>query len=249
MTRGERRQLPAVSRIAWAQTYPSQPVRIIVGLPAGTATDILARLVGQSLSERLGKQFIVENRPGAAGNIATEVVMRASPDGYTLLQVNSGNAVNASLYANLNFNFIRDITPVACIARTPFVMVVNPSSPAKTVPEFIAYAKANPGKINMASPGIGSANHIFGASFAMMAGIDLVHVPYRGELHCPPRDLDVEPARPHRRATQRFRLNSQAKLRKSCRAALLAGSSLRAQPANRQPQGQTGVTTTSRRAR
>jgi len=178
--------LPAVSRIAWAQTYPSQPVRIIVGLPAGTATDILARLVGQSLSERLGKQFIVENRPGAAGNIATEVVMRASPDGYTLLQVNSGNAVNASLYANLNFNFIRDITPVACIARTPFVMVVNPSSPAKTVPEFIAYAKANPGKINMASPGIGSANHIFGASFAMMAGIDLVHVPYRGELHCPP---------------------------------------------------------------
>ncbi len=243
--------LPAVSRIAWAQTYPSQPVRIIVGLPAGTATDILARLVGQSLSERLGKQFIVENRPGAAGNIATEVVMRASPDGYTLLQVNSGNAVNASLYANLNFNFIRDITPVACIARTPFVMVVNPSSPAKTVPEFIAYAKANPGKINMASPGIGSANHIFGASFAMRS----FPVPRvccgrirRGRPGIQ-RDLDVEPARPHRRATQRFRLNSQAKLRKSCRAALLAGSSLRAQPANRQPQGQTGVTTTSRRAR
>src|SRR5262245_57429152 len=163
--------LPAVSRIAWAQTYPSQPVRIIVGLPAGAATDILARFVGQLLSERLGKQFIVENRPGAAGNIATELVTRASPDGYTLLQVNSGNAVNASLYANLNFNFIRDITPVACIARTPFVMVVNPSSPAKTVPEFIAYAKANPGKINMDSPGIGSANHIFGASFAMMAGM------------------------------------------------------------------------------
>ena len=174
--------LPTLSRIARAQAYPSQPVRIIVGLPAGTATDILARLVSQSLSERLGKQFIVENRPGAAGNIATEVVTRASPDGYTLLQVNSGNAVNASLYANLNFNFIRDITPVACIARTPFVMVVNPSSPAKTVPEFIAYAKANPGKINMASPGIGSANHIFGASFAMMAGIDLVHVPYRGDF-------------------------------------------------------------------
>src|SRR5215475_5083153 len=141
--------LPALSRIAKAQTYPSQPVRIIVGLPAGTATDILARLVGQSLSERLGKQFIVENRPGAGGNIGTEAVVRASPDGYTLLQVNS---VNASLYANLNFNFIRDIAPVACIARTPFVMVVNPSSPAKTVPEFIAYAKANPGKINMASP-------------------------------------------------------------------------------------------------
>src|SRR5215475_8708292 len=163
--------LPALSRIAKAQTYPSQPVRIIVGLPAGTATDILARLVGQSLSERLGKQFIVENRPGAGGNIGTEAVVRASPDGYTLLQVNSGNAVNASLYANLNFNFIRDITPVACIARTPFVMVVNPSSPAKTVPEFIAYAKANPGKINMASPGIGSANHIFGASFAFMADL------------------------------------------------------------------------------
>jgi tripartite-type tricarboxylate transporter receptor subunit TctC len=174
--------LPAVSRIAWAQAYPSRPVRIIVGLPAGTATDILARLVGQSLSERLGKQFIVENRPGAGGNLATEAVVRAPADGYTLLQVNSGNAVNASLYANLNFNFIRDITPVACIARTPFVMVVNPSSPAKTVPEFIAYAKANPGKINMASPGTGSANHIFGASFAMMAGIDLVHVPYRGDF-------------------------------------------------------------------
>ena len=174
--------LPTLSRIARAQAYPSQPVRIIVGLPAGTATDILARLVSQSLSERLGKQFIVENRPGAAGNIATEAVVRSAPDGYTLLQVNSGNALNASLYANLNFNFIRDITPVACIARTPFVMVVNPSSPAKTVPEFIAYAKANPGKINMASPGIGSANHIFGASFAMMAGIDLVHVPYRGDF-------------------------------------------------------------------
>src|SRR5215813_7142025 len=174
--------LPAVSRIATAQTYPTRPVRIIVGLPAGLATDILARLVGQSLSERLGKQFIVENRPGAGGNLATEAVVRAPADGYTLLQVNSGNAVNASLYANLNFNFIRDITPVACVARTPFVMVVNPSSPAKTVPEFIAYAKANPGKINMASPGIGSANHIFGASFAMMAGIDLVHVPYRGDF-------------------------------------------------------------------
>jgi tripartite-type tricarboxylate transporter receptor subunit TctC len=158
--------LPAVSRVATAQAYPSRPVRIIVGFAPSGAADITARLIGHWLSERLGQQFVIENRPGAGGNIGTEVVMRASPDGYTLLQVNSGNAVNASLYANLNFNFIRDITPVACIARTPFVMVVNPSSPAKTVPEFIAYAKANPGKINMASPGIGSANHIFGASFA-----------------------------------------------------------------------------------
>src|SRR5262245_54184941 len=171
--------LPAPARFAWAQAYPSRPVRIIVGLPAGLATDILARLVGQSLSERPGKQFIVENRPGAGGNLATEAVVRAPADGYTLLQVNSGNAVNASLYANLNFNFIRDITPVACVARTPFVMVVNPSSPAKTVPEFIAYAKANPGKINMASPGVGSANHIFGASSPLMPGtrVAIVTIP------------------------------------------------------------------------
>src|SRR5262250_274367 len=142
--------LPALSRIAWAQAYPTRPVRMVVGAAPGGSADIIARLMGQWLSERLGQPFIIENRPGAGGNIATELVTRASPDGYTLLQVNSGNAVNASLYANLNFNFIRDITPVACVARTPFVMVVNPSSPAKTVPEFIAYAKANPGKINMA---------------------------------------------------------------------------------------------------
>src|SRR5262245_36400777 len=173
--------LPAVSRIAWAQAYPSQPVRIIVGLPAGLATDILARLVGQSLSERLGKQFIVENRPGAAGNIATEVVMRASPDGYTLLQVNSGNAVNASLYANLNFNLIRDIAPVAGVFRGPYVLVVNPSVPAKTVPEFIAYAKANPRKLNMASAGNGTSQHLSGELFKIMAGINMIHVPYRGD--------------------------------------------------------------------
>src|SRR5215472_631366 len=172
--------LPAVSRIAQAQAYPSQPVRIIVGLPAGTATDILARLVGQSLSERLGKQFIVENRPGAGGNIGTEAVVRASPDGYTLLQVNSGNAVNASLYANLNFNFIRDITPVASIHREPFLLEVNPSVPVKTVPELIAYAKVNPANINMGSAGIGSGNHIAGELFKMMTGVNLAHVPYRG---------------------------------------------------------------------
>jgi tripartite-type tricarboxylate transporter receptor subunit TctC len=175
--------LPALSRIAKTETYPSRPVRIMVGLPAGYATDIIARLTGQWLSERLGQQFVVENRPGASGNIATEAVVRASPDGYTLLQINSGNAANATLYPNLNFNFIHDIAPVASTCKTPFVMVVNPSSiPAKTVPEFIAYAKANPGKINMGSPGIGSANHIFGALFAIMTGIDLVHVPYRGSF-------------------------------------------------------------------
>ena len=174
--------LPAFSRTASALDYPTRPVRIIVGLPAGYATDIIARLIAESLSQRLGQQFVVENRPGASGNIATEVVVRAASDGYTLLQVNSGNAINATLYASLNFNFIRDVVPVASICRTPFVMVVNPSIPAKTVPEFIAYAKANPGKLNVASPGIGSANHVFGALFMMMAGINLVHVPYRGTI-------------------------------------------------------------------
>jgi len=174
--------LPAVSRVAKAETYPSRPVRIMVGLPAGYATDIIARLTGQWLSERLGQQFVVENRPGAAGNIATEAVVRAPPDGYTLLQINSGNAVNATLYANLNFNFIHDIAPVASTCKTPFVMVVNPSIPPKTIPEFIAYAKANPGKINMASPGVGSTNHIFGALFATLTSIEIVHVPYRASF-------------------------------------------------------------------
>ena len=174
--------LPAASRIASADTYPSRPVRIIVGFPAGNTSDTIARLAGQSLSERLGQQFIVENRPGAAGNIATEFVVRAAPDGYTLLQVISGNAANVTLYANLNFDFMRDIAPVASICRVPDVMVVNPSVPAKTVPEFIAYAKANPGKINMASAGNGSASHLAGALFEMMAGVDLVHVPYRGSF-------------------------------------------------------------------
>ena len=172
--------LPAVSRLAWAQAYPTRPVRIVVGFPAGSAPDIIARLVGQGLSERLGQQFVIENRPGAGSNIGTEVVVRAPPDGHTLLMVVATNAINATLYANLNFNLIRDIAPVACIAGTSYGMLVNPSFPAKVVPEFIAYAKANPGKINMASAGTGSGPHVVGELFKMMAGVDLVHVPYRG---------------------------------------------------------------------
>ena len=169
-----------MSRFAWAQTYPTRPVRIIVGFAAGSAVDILARLMGQWLSERLGQPFVIENRPGAGSNIATEAVVRAPPDGYTLLLVSPPNAINATLYDKLNFNFIRDIAPVASITRTPCVMLVNPSVPAKTVPEFIAYAKANPGKINMASGGNGTASHMAGELFKMMAGVDMVHVPYRG---------------------------------------------------------------------
>jgi tripartite-type tricarboxylate transporter receptor subunit TctC len=172
--------LSALPRIARTQTYPTRPVRIIVGYPAGAATDIVARLMGQWLSARLGKQFIIENRAGANSNIATEVVTRAAADGYTLLLATGSNAVNATLYENLNFNFIRDIGPIAGIVRTPLVMVVNPSVPAKTVPEFIAYAKANPGKINMAAPGIGSPQHITGELFKMMTGANIVSVPYRG---------------------------------------------------------------------
>jgi tripartite-type tricarboxylate transporter receptor subunit TctC len=172
--------LPAVPLIARADTYPSRPVRIIVGLPAGAGPDIVARLIGQSLSERLGQPFIIENRPGAGTNMATEAVVRAPSDGYTLLHVTVTNAINATLYDNLNFNFIHDIAPVAFIGGTTFVMLVNPAVPAKTIPEFIAYAKANPGKINMASAGSGSAPHIFGEQFKAMAGVDLVHVPYRG---------------------------------------------------------------------
>jgi tripartite-type tricarboxylate transporter receptor subunit TctC len=171
--------LPAVSRVAMAQTYPTQPVRIIVSFGPGGAPDIIARLVGQSLSERLGHSFIVENRPGASGNIATEAVVRAAPDGYALLVVGTWNAINATLYANLNFNFIRDIAPVASIGTVPYVMVVNPAFPAKTVPEFIGYAKANPGKLTMASPGIGTTPHLVGELFMFMTGIDMVHVPYR----------------------------------------------------------------------
>jgi tripartite-type tricarboxylate transporter receptor subunit TctC len=172
--------LPAVSRVAWAQVYPSRPVRIIVGFAPGGATDIMARLMGQSLSERLGQQFVIENRPGAASNVGTEAVVNAAPDGYTLLVVTSVNAINATLYEKLNFNLIRDVAPVASTHREPFVMEANPSVPVKTVAEFIAHAKANPGKINMASAGIGSGNHISGELFKMMTGVNLVHVPYRG---------------------------------------------------------------------
>jgi tripartite-type tricarboxylate transporter receptor subunit TctC len=172
--------LSAVSRIAWAQTYPTRPVRVIVGFAPGGGVDIIARLIGQWLSERLGQQFIIENRPGAGTNIATEAVVRAPPDGYTLLLVNAANAVNATLYDNLSFNFVRDIAPVAGIMAASSVMVVHPSVPAKTVPEFIAYAKANPGKINMASGGVGSPAHVAGELFKMMAGVNMIHVPYRG---------------------------------------------------------------------
>jgi tripartite-type tricarboxylate transporter receptor subunit TctC len=172
--------LPAVSRFAFAQAYPSRPVRVIVGFAAAGALDIVARIMGQRLSERLGQPFVIDNRPGAGGNIGTEAVVRASPDGYTLLMVSSANAINATLYDKLNFNFIRDIAPVATIIGNTYVMVVHPSMPAKTVPEFIAYAKANPGKINMASAGNGSPPHVAGELFKMMAGVKLIHVPYRG---------------------------------------------------------------------
>jgi tripartite-type tricarboxylate transporter receptor subunit TctC len=172
--------LPAVSRIARAQSYPAKPVRIIVGFAAGGGNDILARLIGQSLSERLGQPFIVENRSGASGNIAAESVIAAPPDGYTLLMASSTNARNTTLYKKLNFIFHRDIAPVAGIMNYPSVLDVNPSIPTKTVSEFIAYAKANPGKLNMGSAGIGSSQHLAGELFRMMTGVDLVHVPYRG---------------------------------------------------------------------
>ena len=172
--------LPAVSRVAWAQTYPTRPVRLIVPVAPAGASDITARLIGQWLSERLGQPFIIENRPGAGNSIGTEAVVRAPADGYTLLLVGGFNAVNATFYDKLNYNFIRDIAPVASIVRTPFVMVVNPSVPAKSVPEFIAYAKANPGRITFGSAGIGGSNHLAGELFKFMAGVNMVHVPYRG---------------------------------------------------------------------
>ncbi|HYS90592.1 MAG TPA: tripartite tricarboxylate transporter substrate binding protein [Bradyrhizobium sp.] len=170
----------AVSRIAQAQTYPTRLVRVIVPYPPGGPNDILARLMGQWLSERLGQPFVIDNRPGAGSNIGTEAVVKASPDGYTLLVVGTNSAINATLYEKLNFNFIRDIAPIATIIRQPQVMLVNPSFPAKTVPEFIAYAKANPGKINMASAGNGTGPHVAGELFKMMTGVDMIHVPYRG---------------------------------------------------------------------
>jgi tripartite-type tricarboxylate transporter receptor subunit TctC len=172
--------LPSVSRMATAQTYPTRPVRLIIGYPPGGSADITARLLGQWLSERLGQPFVIESRPGASTNIATEAVVRAPPDGYTLLLVAPANAINATLYEKLNFNFISDIAPVAGIIRFPNVMVVNPLVPAKTVPEFIAYAKANPGRLNMASSGNGSTIHVSGELFKMMTGVNMVHVPYRG---------------------------------------------------------------------
>jgi tripartite-type tricarboxylate transporter receptor subunit TctC len=172
--------LPAWSRIAKAQTYPTRPVRIVVGWPASGVADIVARLMGQWLSERLDQPFIIENRPGAAGNIATEAVIRMPPDGYTLLIVSIVDAINATLYDKLNFNFIRDIAPVASFIRVPNVMVINPLVPAMSVPEFIAYAKANPGKLNMGSGGVGTPHHISGELFKMMTGVNLFHVPYRG---------------------------------------------------------------------
>jgi tripartite-type tricarboxylate transporter receptor subunit TctC len=172
--------LPAVSRVARAQSYPSRPVHIIVGFAAGGGYDIVARLMGQWLSERLGQPFVIENRPGAGTNIATQAVVNAPPDGDTLLLVGSTNAINATFYRKLNFNFIRDIAPIASITRQPQVMLTNPSFAAKTIPEIIDYAKANPGQVNFSSPGIGSISHLSGELFKMMAGVDLVHVPFAG---------------------------------------------------------------------
>jgi tripartite-type tricarboxylate transporter receptor subunit TctC len=174
--------LRLASRYAWAQAYPTRPVRIIVGFPAGIAPDIVARVIGQALSDRLGQQFVIENRPGAGSNIGTEIVVRAPPDGYTLLLAVSSGAINATLYSNLSFSYLHDLAPVGMIGLGPFVMVVNPKLPTKNVPEFIAYAKANPGKINMASQGTGLASHLMGELFKMMAGVNLVHVPYAGNF-------------------------------------------------------------------
>jgi tripartite-type tricarboxylate transporter receptor subunit TctC len=172
--------LPAVSRLAWAQAYPSRPVRLVVATAAGGPADVLARMIGQWLTARLGQPLVVENRPGAGTNIATEVVVRAAPDGHTLLMANAASTINATLYQKLSFNFLRDIAPVAGITRDHLVMVVNPSLPVRTVPEFVAYAKASPGKISMASGGNGAPSHMAGELFKMIAGIDIVHVPYRG---------------------------------------------------------------------
>jgi tripartite-type tricarboxylate transporter receptor subunit TctC len=172
--------LPAISRMARAQAYPSRPVHLIVPVAPAGASDIVARLIGQWLSERIGQQFVIDNRPGGGGNIGTEAVVRAPADGYTLLMVGSYNATNAALYDKLNFNFIRDIAPVAGVFRGTYVMVVNPSVPVRSVPEFIAYAKANPRKLNMASAGTGTVTHVAGELFKKMAGVDMAHVPYRG---------------------------------------------------------------------
>jgi tripartite-type tricarboxylate transporter receptor subunit TctC len=174
--------LPATIRGTWAQAYPTRPVRVVIGYPAGIGPDIIGRLASEGLARRLGQPFAVENRPGAATNLAAEFVAKAAPDGYTLLVAVAGNTINVSFYDKLSFDFVRDIVPVAPIAATTFVMIVNGAFPAKTVPEFIAYAKGNPGKVNMASQGNGSAPHVFGELFKMMAGLNLVHVPYRGDF-------------------------------------------------------------------
>jgi tripartite-type tricarboxylate transporter receptor subunit TctC len=173
---------PAISSMTWAQTYPSRSVRLIVPFPPGGPNDVFARLIGQWLSERLGQPFIIDHRPGAGGNIGTEVVVKAAPDGYTLLLINSNHTVNATLYDKLNYNFIRDIVPIVAIIRLPLVLVLNPLLPAKTLLEFTAHAKANPGKLNYASVGNGSTPHVAGELFKMMTGIDMVHVPYRGAV-------------------------------------------------------------------
>jgi tripartite-type tricarboxylate transporter receptor subunit TctC len=186
--------LPSVSPPASAEIYPSRPVRVMVGFAAGQAIDIVTRIVTQSLSVRLGQQFIIENRPGAGGNIATEAVVRAPPDGYTLLAIGSNNMINATLYQSLGYDFIRDIAPVASVYRVPQVMEVNPSFPAKTVPEFIAYAKAHPGEISFASAGNGSVAHVTGELFKMMTGVNMLHVPYRG---APPALTDLIGGRVH----------------------------------------------------
>src|SRR5215207_2771274 len=172
--------LPLMSRLTWAQAYPARPVRIVVGFPAGGTSDIVARVLGQWLSEHLAQQFIIENRPGAGSNIAAEAVARATPDGYTLLLIGGANTINATLFDKLNFDFLRDIVPVASVFETPLVVAVHPSVPAKTISEFIAYAKGNAGKINLATPGIGTPPHVAGELFKIMADIDMVHVPYRG---------------------------------------------------------------------
>ena len=172
--------LPAFSRLARAQVYPARPVRIVVGFPAGGTSDIVARVLGQWLSERLGQQFVIENRPGAGSNLATEAVARAVPDGYTLLLIGGANTINATLFDKLNFDFLRDIAPVASVFETPLVVEVNPSVPVRTIPEFITYAKGNPGKLNFATPGVGTPPHVAGELFKMMTGMEMLHVPYRG---------------------------------------------------------------------
>ena len=172
--------LPAMPRIARAQPYPSRPVRIVVGFPAGGTSDIVARVLGQWLAERVGQQFVVENRPGAGSNLATEAVARATPDGYTLLLIGGANTINATLFDKLSFDFLRDIAPIASVFETPLVVEVNPSVPVNTIQEFITYAKTNPGKLNFATPGVGTPPHVAGELFKMTAGVDLVHVPYRG---------------------------------------------------------------------